>query len=63
MNRPKVNCEQPLREPAQSMLAQPPSQIWSHLTADQRQRVLQTLTRACRLLAQQALGQAVPHER
>jgi hypothetical protein len=62
MNRPKVTGGQPPLLPAQITLAQPPSQIWLHLTADQRQRVLQTLTRACRLLAQQALGQAVPHE-
>jgi hypothetical protein len=63
MNRSQATFLARPRWPAPSASVQNPSQIWTHLTADQRQQVLQVLSRACRLLAKQAMEAEGRHER
>ena len=63
MNRPQVTFLSTPRLPARTAMLQSPSQIWAQLTADQRQRVLQALTRVCCLLARQAMETEERHER
>lgn len=63
MNRPQATVLAPSRLPARAARVQNPSHIWTQLTADQRQKVLQVLSRACRLLAKQAMEAEGRHER
>jgi hypothetical protein len=63
MNRPQATVLVPSRLPARAVRMQNPSQIWAQLTADQRQNVLQVLSRACCLLAKQAREAEGRHER
>ena len=63
MNRPRVTVLAVPRLPARTVRVQNPNQIWTQLTADQRQKVHQVLGRACRVLAKQAMETEGRHER
>jgi hypothetical protein len=63
MNRPQATYLSTPGLPARTVMLQSPTQIWAQLTADQRQRVLQVLTRVCCLLARQAMETEEQHER
>ncbi len=55
MNKPRVTVLAAPHLPAKTISVQNPSHIWIQWTADQRQHVLQVLSRACRVLVQQAI--------
>ncbi len=55
MNKPRVTVLAAPHLPVRTVKVQNPNQIWTQLTADQRQHVLQVLSRACRVLATQAI--------
>lgn len=63
MNRPQAPLLPTPPLPALMAPVLNPRQIWLPLPADQRQKVFQELTQACRLLAKQGIEREVLHER